>query len=478
MAHGSIVIFEDEAENLRSLTRALERVGYEVHGFQNPSEGMKYFVDHTSSDLVLTDLRMPGMDGMEVLKKVKQTEPGVPVLLITAFGSVESAVQAMKVGADDYLAKPVDLYELRRRVQALVEKRRLKFEVDELKARLDERFGFENIVGTSRPMRELFQQIRLVAPTRATVLINGESGTGKELIANAIHHNSDRKRSRFLPINCAAIPANLMESELFGHEKGAFTGADKAYAGKFEQANGGTLFLDEIGELTLDLQAKLLRVLEERVVTRIGGAHSSTVDVRIITATNRDLSQMVAEGSFREDLFYRLKVVELVIPPLRERKEDIPLLAHAFIEQFNREHGKTITGMSSEVVPALTEHSWPGNVRELKNVIERMVIFCSDDEIHPGHLPPDFRPGFEPASPVAHSSGAAVPAARVGVAAPSGQAVQPLDKMERQAILAALRQTNGNKTRAARILGIGLRTLHRKLKQYRYDEVNQERSPL
>jgi DNA-binding NtrC family response regulator len=471
MAPGTLLILEDEAENLRSLTRALEKVGFAVHGFQKPEEGMAFFDNAGAIDLVLTDLRMPGMDGMAVLKRVKEKDPAVPVLLITAFGSVESAVQAMKVGADDYLAKPVDLYELRRRVQALVEKRRLRTEVDELKARLDERFGFENIEGRSPAMRELFQQVRMVAPTRATVLIRGESGTGKELIANAIHHHSDRKDKRFLPLNCAAIPPNLMESELFGHEKGAFTGADRAHPGKFEQATGATLFLDEIGELSLDLQAKLLRVLEERVVTRVGGTRPLPVDVRIICATHRDMGQMVAQGAFREDLYYRLKVVELQIPPLRERAEDIPILAHSFIGQFNREHGKHIAGMAPEVMEALMAHPWPGNVRELKNVVERMVIFCSSEELRPQHLPPDFHHAQVPTRP------AAGPDETDHLAAPDRpHSVEPLEVLEKQAILQALQETEGNKTRAARILGIGLRTLHRKLKDYGYREMEHERS--
>ena len=462
MAQGSVLVLEDEAENLRSLTKALEKVGYDVKGFQDPREGMAYFGTHDTIDLVLTDLRMPGMDGMEVLKRVKESEPSVAVLLITAFGSVESAVQAMKVGADDYLAKPVDLYELRRRVQALVEKRRLRNEVDELKARLDERFGFEHIIGNARPMRELFQQIRMVAPTRVTVLIQGESGTGKELIANAIHQNSDRKRARFLPINCAAIPSNLMESELFGHERGSFTGAEKVHQGKFEQATGGTLFLDEIGELTLDLQAKLLRVLEERVVTRVGGTQPIPVDVRILTATHRDLPQMVAEGKFREDLMYRLKVVEIRIPPLRERIEDIPLLVQAFIAQFNREHGKQVTGVSPEVLSLLTAYAWPGNVRELRNLVERMVIFSAEDELRAAHLPHDFKPspGFVPAP--------AAPGARLTFR--PTESIQALDEMERQAIFRALQENAGNKTQAARVLGIGVRTLHRKLKEYRIQQ--------
>ncbi len=467
MAQGKIVILEDERENLQSLTRALEKVGYEVKGFQDPAQGLDYLRGGEGVDIVVTDLKMPKIDGIEVLRQVKKNDPSVAVLLVTAFGSVESAVEAMKVGADDYLSKPVDIYELRSRVKSLVDKRKLSLENDELKARLDERFGFENIVGNSQAMRALFQQTRMVAATRATVLIRGESGTGKELIANAIHHHSDRKRGRFLPLNCAAIPSNLMESELFGHEKGSFTGADKAHAGKFELANGGTLFLDEIGELSRDLQAKLLRVLEERAVTRVGGAHSIPVDVRIITATHRDLLALVREGRFREDLYYRLKVVELALPPLRERLDDLPLLVQAFLGQFNKEHAKQVRRVSDPVFNALATYRWPGNVRELKNVIERMVIFCDGEVLEERHLPAEFGAGGRAFSAVAFSASAAPSAGTQ-----SGMVV-PLDKMEQQAILSALRQTGGNKTQAARVLGIGLRTLHRKLKEYGYKEIQE-----
>ena len=464
MAQGTVLIFEDESENLRSLTRALEKVGYTVRGFQDPVKGLEYFHSCEGVDMVVTDLRMPGLDGMEILRQVKKADPSVAVLLVTAFGSVESAVQAMKVGADDYLAKPVDLYELRSRVSSLVEKRRLSREVDELKARLDERFGFENLVGTSRPMVELFKQTRTVAATRATVLIRGESGTGKELIANAIHQHSDRKRGRFLPLNCAAIPPNLMESELFGHEKGAFTAADRAHPGKFEQANGGTLFLDEVAELPPDLQAKLLRVLEERTVTRVGGTQPIPVDVRIIAATHRDLGACVREGRFREDLYYRLKVVELAVLPLRERREDVPLLVQAFLTQFAAEHGKAVRRASEPVLRAFAAYTWPGNVRELKNVVERMVVFCDGEELEERHLPADFGDRPRPAAAAARTMEPAPPRPE------APQAVLPLGRMEREAIFAALRETGGNKTQAARVLGIGLRTLHRKLKEYGYGE--------
>jgi len=461
MAQGNLLLLEDDPENLKSLTRALSKVGHTVHPFQDPVEGVAFFEKQANLDLVITDLRMPSMDGIEVLKRVKEQDPSVGVLLITAFGSVESAVQAMKVGADDYLAKPVDLYELRNRVARIVEKRRLSREVDELKARLDERFGFETIIGHSPAMQEIFQQIRMVAPTRATVLIQGESGTGKELIANAIHQHSDRKRSRFLPLNCAAIPPNLIESELFGHEKGAFTGADRTHPGKFEQANGGTLFLDEIGELSPEMQAKLLRVLEERSITRVGGTAPIPVDVRIITATHRDLDKLVQEERFRMDLLYRLRVVEIRIPPLRERPEDLPLLIHFFLGQFNEEHGKKIESIGDGVLDVLSRWPWKGNVRELKNMVERMVIFCPEDTITEAHLPPDLK------SPPIGDAAVSAPGA------PAPAFPEKLEDMEREAILKMLEETGGNKTQAAKRLGIGLRTLHRKLKDY---QIKDERS--
>lgn len=465
MARGKVLVLEDEVENLKSLTKALEKVDYVVYPFSDSVKGMAFFDSAKDLDLVLTDLRMPGMDGIAVLKHVKESRAKVPVLLITAFGTIETAVEAMKIGADDYLGKPIDLYELRKRVEAHVEKHRLSLRVNELQARLDERFGFENIVGTSRSMLDLFQQVKMVAPTRATVLIYGESGTGKELIANAIHHNSERKGRRFLPVNCAAIPANLMESELFGHEKGSFTGAIRSHPGKFEQADGGTLFLDEIGELPLELQAKLLRVLEEHAVTRVGSTRPLKVDVRIIAATNKDLGVQVASGEFREDLFYRLKVVELRIPPLRERRGDIPLLAKAFLKELANEHDKEISGFSEEVLSALTAHDWPGNVRELRNVIEHMVVFSRGDTIESVSLPAGFKSaetkdtvpsrGSVPSSPEVHPF--------------NNEEILPLEVLEKRAILDAIEKTGGNRTKAASRLGIGLRTLHRKLKQYNTD---------
>jgi DNA-binding NtrC family response regulator len=379
--------------------------------------------------------------------------------MITGHGSVESAVDAMKRGADDYLTKPVNLEELRKRVSTLVEKARLTKRVVELETRLGEKFG--QLVGRSKAMEALFRQMDLVAAARSNVLIVGDSGTGKELVANALHDNSPRHGKRFLPINCAAIPAEILESELFGHEKGSFTGATSRKVGKFELADGGTLFLDEIGELPLEMQVKLLRVLEQREFMRVGGTDTISVDIRLIAATNADLEAAVEEGRFRSDLYYRLKVVTLKIPPLRERREDIPLLANHFLDMFAKENGREGMHISPEAMRAMVQASWEGNVRELKNLIESLVVLAPEAEIRVDDLAPEY----------ASSEDGRQPAAGVGFdgLAPGGQAGQPLtmDEIERRAILDALEKTGGNRTQAAEMLGIGLQTLQRKLKEYR-----------
>ncbi|NMC00289.1 MAG: sigma-54-dependent Fis family transcriptional regulator [Thermoanaerobaculaceae bacterium] len=453
MAQGRLVIFDDDKANLLTMKKALEKVDYEIIAFNDPEEGLKFLQTTDTIDLVLSDLKMPKVTGIEILKSVKQKDPSVGVILITAFGSVESAVEAMKLGADDYIGKPIDIYELRKRVSAFVEKRKLSKEVNLLKSRLDKRFGFENIIAHSPNMKELLERVRIVANTRATVLIVGESGTGKELIANAIHQNSDRKGKPFLPINCAAIPSNLVESELFGYEKGAFTGAEKTHPGRFEQADGGTLFLDEIAELPLELQAKLLRVLEEKVVYRVGGTKGIAVDVRIVAATHRDLQEKVKEQKFREDLYFRLKVVELKIPPLRERKSDIPFLFNHFLNEFCKEHKKEISSVSKELLDFCENYTWQGNVRELKNLVERMVIFSSKDTLSLDDLPPEMRKEIPIVNQEDSNNSKKLP-------------YLDLSLLEKEAILKALEETDGNKTQAAKLLGIGLRTLHRKLNEY------------
>jgi DNA-binding NtrC family response regulator len=389
---GRIVVIDDDEGNRRGIEMALRKDGYSVIAFPSGSQGIEHLKE-SGTDLLVTDLRMPGMDGLAVLKLAKSMDPGLAVLVITGFGSVETAVDAMKHGADDYLQKPVNLVELRKRVAAAVEKRRLAQEVRQLRERLEEKFSFGGIIGTSKAMQQVLHQLSLVAPTRSSVLIVGESGTGKELIANALHQGSPRKEALFLPINCAAIPGDILESELFGHERGAFTGAVQRKQGKFELADRGTLFLDEIGELPLQLQAKLLRVLEDRSFMRVGGTGTITVDVRIIAATNSDLEAKVAAGSFRSDLYYRLKVVTILVPPLRDRREDIPLLAHRFFEMFKTENGRSSLQLSTETVEALTRARWDGNVRELRNLMESLVVLADVDTQVLGmeHLPENYR---------------------------------------------------------------------------------------
>jgi DNA-binding NtrC family response regulator len=459
LTQGRVVIVDDDKANLETMKKTLEKVNFETVCFSDSQDALNFIESNDGVDLVLTDLRMPKITGINLLKRVKQKDQSIGVILITAYGTVENAVEAIKMGADDYIGKPLDIYELRKRVSAIVEKRNLSKEVTLLKSRLDKRYGFENIIANSSKMKEVLEKVKLVANTKATVLIIGESGTGKELIANAIHQNSPRKSMPFLPINCAAIPGNLMESELFGYEKGAFTGADKAHLGRFEQADSGTLFLDEIAELPLELQGKLLRVLEEKVVYRVGGTKGIPVDVRIVAATHQNLSEKVKEGKFREDLYFRLKVVELVIPPLRERKEDIPFFVHQFLSDSSKEHNKNIKSISSELLNFFENYEWKGNVRELRNLLERMVIFSNKEVLDLSDLPSEF--AIESFAPNEE-----------GVSN-NGKMKLPflnLELLEKEAIINALEETNYNKTQAAKVLGIGLRTLHRKINEYKIVE--------
>ncbi len=448
---GQILVIDDDEGNRKSTELVLRKDGYAVSSFATGEEGLEH-LRQVGADLLVTDLRMPTMDGLEVLKRAKTVDPGIAVLMITGFGSVESAVDAMKQGADDYLQKPVNLVELRKRVAAGVEKRRLAQEVARLKERLQEKFSFGQIIGSSEGMQQILHQLSLVAPTRSGVLITGESGTGKELIANALHQNSPRAEERFLPINCAAIPADILESELFGHERGAFTGAVQRKAGKFELADRGTLFLDEIGELSIGLQAKLLRFLEDRSFMRVGGTETIQVDVRIITASNSNLEEKVAAGAFRNDLYYRLKVVTIQIPPVRERVEDIPLLVHRFLEMFKEENGRPELSLDPEALEVMLRCRWDGNVREIRNLIESLVVLAPPERksIRLEDLPDNYR------SPSPRS---------IAEAASAGPA-RTMDEIEKEAILRTLEETGWNRTRAAEILGIGLRTLQRKLREY------------
>ena len=467
MTHeAQIFVVDDDTGSREAMAIAIEKTGWKVARFDDARQALARLAEGATPDLVICDLRMPGMDGLAFLQQVRQRGHDVAVMLVTAFGSIESAVEAMRVGADDYLTKPVDLYELRKKVTTHLERRQLAEKVAELSQQLDKRYGFESIIGRAPAMEALFEQMRLVAPTRSNVLIIGESGTGKELVANALHRASPRRDERFLAINCGAIPSDILESELFGHEKGSFTGAIGRKIGKFELAHRGTLFLDEISELYPELQVKLLRVLEDRRIMRVGGGELFEVDFRLIAATNKDLEKEIAAGRFREDLYYRLKVATLRIPPLRERTEDVPALAEHYLRAFCKEHGRDPKRLTPGAVDALRLYAWPGNVRELKNAMESIAVFHRASDVEATDLPVEIRaavgvaekpPGEGPAA-----SGEAAPRTAAAAAAEETMA-----EIERKAILAALERTGGRRAEAAKLLDIGLRTLQRKLKDYK-----------
>ncbi len=445
-----VFLVDDDDGSREAMTRTLERVGYTLRPFSSAEEALERLRAGDPVDVIVSDVRMPGIDGYEFLREVRAELPHLPFLLVTAFGDVQDAVAALQEGADDYLTKPVKMQELRQRVQLHLERRVLSDENRRLRQRLEKSFGFEGIVGHSSAMEDLLERLRVAAPTRSTVLVVGESGTGKELVANALHQNSPRSGGPFVAINCGASPGEILESELFGHEKGAFTGAHQRRIGLIERASGGTLFLDEISELSPDLQVKLLRVLEERHIMRVGGATQLSVDFRLVAATNRDLASWVADGRFREDLYYRLKVVTLQIPPLRERSEDIPLFIQHFLEFFNQELDRDVRGVQPAVLAALKRQVWPGNVRELRNLVESLVLFARGEEILLEELPAEYR------------ASASRPE--------GGQSTQwyprPMSEIEREAILRTVDFTQGHRARAADLLEIGLRTLQRKLKEY------------
>ncbi len=445
-----IYLVDDDDGSRDAMKRTLERVGYTLYAFPSAEEALERLREGESVDAIVSDVRMPGMDGYEFLRTVRAEYPKLPFLLVTAYADVEDAVSALQEGADDYMIKPVKMQELRQRVQLQLERRVLSDENRRLRQRLEKNFGFDGIVGGSQDMEELLDRLRVVAPTRSTVLIVGESGTGKELVANALHQNSPRAQGPFVAINCGAIPGEILESELFGHEKGAFTGAHQRRIGLIERASGGTLFLDEISELSPDLQVKLLRVLEERHIMRVGGASQIAVDFRLVAATNRDLEEWVENGRFRQDLYYRLKVVTLKIPPLRQRREDLPVFVQHFLELINRELDRNVHGVHPAVLSALKRQSWPGNVRELRNLIESMVLFARTDEITLEDLPAEYRAVTE--SSVPEESAEWRP--------------RPMAEIEREAILRTVEHTRGHRARAADLLDIGLRTLQRKLKEY------------
>jgi two-component system, NtrC family, response regulator AtoC len=450
---GRIVVIDDEVNAAAALETLLGEDGYEVSKANDGRAGL-LLVEKQEPDVVLTDLRMPGMDGIELLTKIKQIRPETMVVLMTAYGTVKTAVRAMKLGAEDYLSKPIDVEELEVVLQKTLEKKHLLEETRFLRARLDHKYNLQNLIGESPEMLALFKSIRQVAPANASVLLMGESGTGKELFAQALHQNSPRRGKPFVKVACAALPETLLESELFGHEKGSFTGALYSRAGRFESADGGTLFLDEIGDISPTVQVKLLRFLEEREFERVGGNRTFKVDVRIVTATHRDLKKKIDEGVFREDLYYRLNVIEIHIPPLRERTGDIPLLAQHFLSRFAKANHKEVREFSDDALAALLRHGWPGNVRELENAIERAVVLAEDPVLTPAHFP-TLRAMRLTEAPSA-------PAGKGTMAIPGST----LAELEREAILRTLEAVDGSTSRAAHMLDISTRKIQYKLKEY------------
>jgi two-component system NtrC family response regulator len=455
-----VVVIDDEQNAAEALETLLREDGYDVARAHDGRAALS-LLETFGPDVVLTDLRMPGMDGLDLLSRVKESRPETLVILMTAYGTVKTAVKAMKLGAEDYLAKPIDVDELEVVLGKAVEKKRLLEETRNLRERLEEKYHLDNLVGESPEILAVFKTIRQVAPSSSSVLLLGESGTGKELFAQALHQNSPRKNRPFVKVACAALPETLLESELFGHEKGAFTGALYSRAGRFEVADGGTLFLDEIGDISPTVQVKLLRFLEEREFERVGGNRTYKVDVRIVVATHRDLAQKVEQGLFREDLFYRLNVIEIHIPPLRGRTGDIPLLAYHFLRKYAQRNAKDIRSFSDEALALLLQHPWPGNVRQLENAIERAVVLSNESVLSPAHFPTLRRTGD------AGSVQAGGGAQRHGVAIPGST----LADIEREAILRTLEAVGGSTSRAAALLEISARKIQYKLKEYRQQGV-------
>lgn len=451
-----ILIVDDDLNHLKMLQTIVRSWGYQVSVADDGAKAVENVKERPFA-LILMDVRMAQMSGIEALRLIKQYNPAIPILIMTAYSSVDSAVEALKTGAYDYLTKPLDFEVLKISLSRALEHSGLKAENATLKSKMGVEYQLENIIGKSSPMKKLVEMLAMIAPSEATVLITGESGTGKELIAKSIHYNSQRKAYPLVVVNCAAITETLLESELFGHEKGAFTGADKRREGRFMQANKGTIFLDEIGETSPAMQAKLLRVIQEREIQRVGGEETLSVDVRILAATNRTLENEVKNGKFREDLFYRLNVVSLRIPPLRERHDDIPLLAQHFLEKYAEKNHKQGKGFSPLAMDMLLKHTWPGNVRELENTIERAVIFLPDEHITEKELPSTITEAY------AEKSDWVVPPS------PVAAANRPLEEIEKEAILATLGDNGGNKSETARKLGINRKTLHKKLKEYGID---------
>jgi len=443
----SILIVDDDRAHRTMLRVNLKAEGYNTAELED-GDLVLPFLSENDIDLILLDLKMKRMDGMATLSTLLQSGFRVPIVVITAFSSVESAVKAMKKGAFDYITKPVDIDELNILIRRALSYQQLSAENSALRNRINEEYSFANIIGNSESMQELFATLRLVAPSDATVLITGETGTGKELIANAIHENSQRKSKAFIKLNCAALHENLLESELFGHEVGAFTGANKQRKGRFELADGGTLFLDEIGDMTLPTQAKILRVLQEGEFERLGGTQTIRVDVRLLAATHKDLATMIKEGSFRQDLYFRLSVVPVALPALRQRNIDIHDLANHFLNKFAKKNRKDIRGFHQETLQLLMQYDWPGNIRELENSIERAVILCQGERILPHELPSQLLPESYKHEPEISTRSLT------------------LREIEREAIRNALESTGYNKSQTAKKLGVARQTLLNKIKEY------------
>ena len=441
-----ILIIDDEKNIREGLATALEMDGYNTAVAENGEKGLEC-VNKGDIDLVITDLRMPGISGEEVLQKITSEIPGLPVIVLTGHGSIDSAVSAMHSGAYDFLTKPLNLEHLSLVVKRALKNRELQIQNKQLQEEISKSKPFESIIGKSAEMQKIYQMIQKVAGSKASVLITGESGVGKELVAHAIHNLSPRKNNPLVIVNCSALSESLLESELFGHEKGAFTGAAARKRGRFELANGGTIFLDEIGEINQSIQVKILRVLQDKRFERVGGEETLEVDVRVIAATNRDLEEEIKKGNFREDLFYRLNVVHIHVPPLRDRKDDIPLLINEFMQEFAKENGKDIKNIDNHARAALYKYSWPGNIRQLKNCMESAVVMCSSDTITLNDLPPTIKSESSANS----------------MQIPFGVTLEEAEKIIIQQTLA---QNQGNKSKTAEVLGIGRKTLHRKLDEY------------